>query len=478
MKKLFKKSCPFIAAALLMSGCTKSTASGDDILIDKIEEEVISLAPEAADTGTSLLILCRNDEFRQAFETFYGDKAVFEGEFAPFHGENPDEAFNSASEYIYSGECLPDGVEEIRIIVDMDSYLNEDLGSYINSRVQAASDDPIDIFLTEPDYMYPHINSDMTLPLSSVGFSEEDTADMFPYTVALGTGEDGTLKAVSWQAEPGAFLYRRDIALEVFGEDSPEAVSKLISEDYDYENASEMLKEAGYYMTASPQDSYRLYSQNRESQWVNNGEITVDGTVRQWAEDMRSRTKKGCIADYPQWSMEWMNGLTSEDSNVFGYYLPVWGIEATLKETWEGGSGCWGVCMPPKPYFWGGAFLCVSSDTDNPQASGEFLRELCGSENMEKYAAESSNFGNSVSAMEKAAYSEDFYSEFFGQNTYEIYFETAKAVPQRQTEEYGEICDGFFSTDMDGYIKGYESYENCKEIFFSHMENVMGGIEE
>lgn len=477
MRKFFRKCCPFIAAALLTSGCSGSAASMDDILIDEIEEEMISLIPESADRGTSLLILCRNDEFKQAFESLYGEKAVYEGEFESFHGDNADDVFNDCSEYIYSGECLPDGVEEIRIMVNMESYLNEDLDSYINSRVRAAEADPIDIFLTEPDYMYSHVNSDMTLPLSSTGFSEENTADMFPYTVALGTSENGELKAVSWQAEPGVFLYRRDIALSVFGDDSPEAVSRLISEDY--ENAAQMLKEAGYYMIASPEDAFITYSQNRTEKWVNGGEIIIGDTVRQWAEDMRSQTEKGFIAGYPQWSSEWMDGLCYENSGVFGYYLPIWGSEGVLSSMWwEDGSGCWGICMPPRPYFWGGAFLCVSSGTDNPKASGEFLRELCGSENMEKYAAENLNFANSIAAMEKAAYSEEFYSEFFGQNAYEIYFEAAKAVPPLQTEEYGELCGKYFSTDMEGYIKGYESYEDCEEKFISDMENVMKGAYE
>ncbi len=446
MKKLFKKICPLIAAAVLMSGC-----GGEP------------------DKGTSLRILCRNDEFKQAFETLFGDKAVYKG-------KRVDDGFKSCTEYIYGGDCLPDGVEEIEIIVDEDFYMSDDFVSYINDKVSAASDDPVDIFLTEPDYMYSHINSDMTLPLSSVGFKKRHTSDMFPYTVALGTSEDGELKAVSWQAEPGVFLYRRDIALSVFGDDSPETVSRLISEDFD--GSAEKLGNAGYFIIASALDAYRTYSQNRTENWLKDGEISVDPVVRQWTEDMRSLTEKGCIAGYSQWSYEWVNGLSTEDGGVFGYYLPVWACEATLRDMWwEGGSGCWGVCMPPRPYCWGGSFLCVSSNTDNPRASGEFLRKLCGSENMEKYAAENLNFGNSVKAMKKAADSEDFYSEFFGQNTYKIYFEAAKAVPQRQTEEYGELCEEYFPIDMEGYINGYESYEDCEESFISHIENEAGGIE-
>ncbi len=446
MKKLFRKCCPLIAAALLASGCTGEP-----------------------DTGSSLRILCRNDEFKQAFETLFGEKAVYKG-------ERVNDVFNSCTEYIYGVDCLPDGVEEIGIVVDEDFYMSGDFASYINDKVSASADDPIDIFLTEPDYMYSHINSDMTLPLSETGFNKKYTKDMFPYTVSLGTAEDGTLKAVSWQAEPGVFLYRRDIALSVFGDDSPEAVSRLISEDY--ENAAEKLGNAGYFIIASARDAYRTYSQSRTEKWVKDGEITVDPVVRQWAEDMRSQTEKGCIAGYSQWSYEWVDGLSSENGDVFGYYLPVWACEATLKDIWwEGGSGCWGVCMPPRPYYWGGAFLCVSSNTDNPRASGKFLGELFKNGDMEKYAKENMNFGNSVKAMKKAADSDEFYSEFFGQNTYEVYLEAANAVPQIQTEEYADACDTWFSSHMEDYIIGYESYEDCEKSFILDIEDEMGGIE-
>ncbi len=435
MKKIFKKCCPLIAAVLLLSGC----GGGEP------------------DPGTSLRILCRNDEFKLAFESLFGDKAVY-------MGERVDDVYRNCTEYIYGGECLPEGVEQIGIIVDMDSYYDPE--NYLNEKL-VKNDDPVDIFLTEPDYMYSHINSDITLPLSETGFKDKYTKDMFPYTVSLGTAEDGTLKAVSWQAEPGVFFYRRDIALEVFGDDSPEAVSKLVSEDA--EAAAEKLSEAGYFLLGSPQDAVRMYAQNRTERWLTDGKVTVDPIMKQWADDMCGIDEKGGFAYYPQWSDGWMNGLSSEQGDVFGYCLPVWA--AAILDMWQDGSCCWGVCVPPRPYYWGGSFLCVSSNTDNPRASGEFLRELFKKGDMKGYAKDNINFGNSVKAMKKAAKSDDFYSEFFAQNPYEVYLEAAKDITGN-TVENDEIYESQFSVYMEDYIHGYSDYETCLNSFLSYAEYI------
>jgi len=436
MKKLLKKCCPLIAAAILLSGC----GGGEP------------------DSGTSLRILCRNDEFKLAFESLFGDKAVY-------MGEQVDDVYRNCTEYIYGGECLPRGVEQIGIIIDMDSYYDPE--NYLNEKL-AITDDPVDIFLTEPDYMYSHINSDITLPLSETGFKDKYTKDMFPYTVSIGTNEDGVLKAVSWQAESGVLLYRRDIALEVFGDDSPEAVSRLVSEDA--ETAAEKLSEAGFVLLASPRDAVRMYAQNRTERWLTDGEVTVDPIMKQWADDMYSIDKKGGFAYYPQWSDEWINGLMSEQSNFFSYYLPVWAA-TLLEDIWQDGLGCWGVCTPPRPYYWGGTFLCVSSNTDNPRASGEFLRELFKKGDMKGYAKDNNNFGNNVKAMKKAAKNDDFYSEFFAQNPYEVYLEAAKDIPGNI--EYADSAfESEFSYHMENYIYGYSDYETALSDFLSYAENI------
>jgi multiple sugar transport system substrate-binding protein len=45
---------------------------------------------------------------------------------------------------------------------------------------------------------------------ADVGLSDADVANMYQYTKDICT-VDGKLKAVSWQATPGLYAYRRDL---------------------------------------------------------------------------------------------------------------------------------------------------------------------------------------------------------------------------------------------------------------------------
>ncbi|MBQ3162461.1 MAG: extracellular solute-binding protein [Oscillospiraceae bacterium] len=398
-----------------VSEADSSAAASAEIILPKEE-------------GKILRILCRNEDVKNAFEGMYGT------------------------------ENLPEGIS-VEFTVDINLTSDYEYADYLSGMTGSGGTNPVDIFVTEPDYMYSQINSELTLPLSEVGFAEEDTADMFGYTIELGTSKEGVLKAVSWQAEPGVFAYRRDIAEEVFGNSSPDYIAELMAQDYSL--AAESLAEKGFYITGSTAETYRVYAQNKTYPWIDkNGGITVDAALKQWAEDMLSDVRNGFNPNYGLWTFEWCETFYGEN-NVFGIYLPVWGTEGVIE---NGGSesGIWGICSPIKPYYWGGNFLCVSADTDNPVLCGEVLKALtCNSEAMGKYVLESEDyFCNSRNAMKKIA--DGYYSEFFSQNTYEVYLEEAEKISAAYRTEADTELDNNYTYVMQNYINDYASYEDCE----------------
>ena len=58
---------------------------------------------------------------------------------------------------------------------------------------------------------------------------EEVIKDMVPATVDIGRDDDGNIRALTYQATPGAIAYKRELALEYFGTDEPAEISELIS---------------------------------------------------------------------------------------------------------------------------------------------------------------------------------------------------------------------------------------------------------
>ena len=101
--------------------------------------------------------------------------------------------------------------------------LDEKLGS------ETDTDEKIDLFVVEEAFLRDYVESDASMDvIGEVGVNREDLSDQFLYTQQMATDADGKLKAVSWQATPGVFAYRRSIAREVLGTDDPEKVQEAV----------------------------------------------------------------------------------------------------------------------------------------------------------------------------------------------------------------------------------------------------------
>ena len=103
------------------------------------------------------------------------------------------------------------------------------------------------------------MDSDVTLDVrGDIGLTDEDLKNQYSYTQEIATDQSGKLKAVSWEADPGVFVYRRSIAKEVLGTDDPDKVQEAISDWNKFEEVAGKMKEKGYKMLSGYDDAYRV----------------------------------------------------------------------------------------------------------------------------------------------------------------------------------------------------------------------------
>ena len=208
--------------------------------------------------------------------------------------------------------------------------LDEKLGS------ETDTDEKIDLFVVEEAFLRDYVESDVSMDvIGEVGIDREDLSDQFLYTQQMASDADGKLKAVSWQATPGVFAYRRSIAREVLGTDDPEKVQEAVSDWETFADTAEAVKEAGYYMLSGYEDAYRAYADNVTSAWVENGALNIDPHLEDWAVQTREFTENGYTHGTEQWSEEWRADHTG-DGEVFGFFYSSWGIYYTLQPKAEG----------------------------------------------------------------------------------------------------------------------------------------------
>lgn len=467
MKKRVLAALLASAAVISLAGCdTKTTssdagnnsvASGDNSVADgdnSVADGGSSVADggdSAAEEGKVLNIWCWNDEFQNRVKSFY-----------PGYVHNEDGTGT---------------IGDVKVVWTINANENNGyqipLDAALLDQENKAADERIDIFLIEADYADKYVNSSYSLPVSEVGISDADTAEMYQYTKDVATDENGNLKAVSWQAAPGLFAYRRSMAKEVLGTDDPDTVQTYVSDWDQFDETAAKMKESGYFMLSGYDDSFRTFSNNVSAPWVNeNDEIIIDANILKWVEQTKTYTDNG----YNNKNSLWTDGWAADqgaDGKVFGYFYSTWGINFTLLgNAGEEGYGDWAVCYGPQSYYWGGTWICASYMTDNASLVRDIMYQLCcNGEIMESITRdpEVQDYTNNMAAMERIATDPEYKSEFLGgQNHVALFVENAKKIDMSNISAYDQGLNETFQAAFKDYFDGTVDYDTALANFYAN----------
>lgn len=404
--------------------------------------------------GKVINIYSWNDEFRQRVEAVY-----------PEVEKTSDDG---------TVTTLKDGTEIHWIInPNQDGVYQQKLDEALLNQADAAADDKVDIFLSETDYVnkYTDADADVAMPLTDIGIDPEtDLADQYSFTKTTASDADGVQRGSTWQCCPGLLVYRRDIAMDVFGTDDPAEVGEKVKDWDTIKATAEELKAKGYYTFSSYADTFRLYGNSIEESWVKPGETTVkvDQKIMDWIDSSKEwldagyfdKTVKG------QWNDDWNKAMGSK-SKVFAFLFPAWGIDFTLSKNWDGDNGAWAVTNPPQEYNWGGSYVHACAGTDNPEHVKDIILAVTANkDNLLKISKDYSDFTNTTSGMQEAAKDGSFASEFLGgQNPFEYFAPVAENIEIAPLSAYDQGCVELIQNTFGDYLQGKVDYEKAKTNF-------------
>ena len=335
-----------------------------------------------------------------------------------------------------------------------------------------SSDDPVDLFLVEADYALKYVNSELevTEKVADLGLTEDELANQYQYTKDVVTDANGDLRGVSWQGCPGLLIYNREAAKEVLGTDEPDAVQEAVKDWDTFNQTADALKEAGYSVVSTVNDTYRVYSNNVSSKWVEDGKINVDENIVKWVEDSKALVDKGETTTNTLWSDDWNKGFYP-DGKVFAYFGPAWLINFCMAADTEGSianQGGWGVCVGPQSFFWGGTWICAAKGTDNPTLVADIMRQLTTNEEIMMDIVKADNdFVNNKPAMEAAAQDDSYaFAVLGGQNPLGLFCEGCEKIDLSNLCDYDQGCTEAFQTAMKNYFDGNMTYEEALDQFY------------
>ena len=327
------------------------------------------------------------------------------------------------------------------------------------------AEDYPDIIAFEAGYIMKYTNSDFTIPVTDCGITDADMSEMYPYTITIATDQrNNSVKGLSWQSCPGAFIYRTDLAESILGVTSPEEMqAKIDSWDKFLDTAREIKEKSGdaTRILSSNGDVVNTFMSNKTQPWVTSDAVFhMDTAMEEYMDVVKVLEQEDLTQKTTQWSDEWNAGPSTDA--VFGYFGCTWFLHWTIKANCGGDAagagtyGLWNMCEGPASYYWGGTWLGATAGCSDTELAGQIMKSLCcDTEVMTKMSEETLDYVNNKAAMQtlsdagKGAY--DFLG---GQDFIAVFSPLADNVDVSWMSAYDQKVNELLDTQVTAYAKG------------------------
>ena len=433
-----------VAGSLVACGGSTGAASSEPAAEAEAETE----AETEAEEGSVLNVYCWNEEFKTRVKDHYPGYEEVDAT----HGKIGD------IEVVWN------------ITPNENNAYQNNLDEALLKQDEAAANDKVDLFLIEADYALKYVGSDYTMPVADLGLTEDELADQYGYTKDVVTDGNGALKGVSWQGCPGVMIYNREAAKEVFGTDDPAEIQPKFADWDAFVASAAELKDKGYQVVSSVNDTYRVYSNNVTSPWVVDGKINIDANIDKWVDDSKALVDAGYAGTHDLWGDDWSKGFYPE-GKVFAYFGPAWLIDFCMAADTEGSianAGGWAATEGPQGFNWGGTWICAAAGTDNTAEIADIIRQLtCNVDIMTDIVKNDNDFVNNKPAMEAMAQDETYGDAVLGgQNALPMFCAGADKIVMDQITIYDQGCNEEFQKAMKGYFEGTTDKESAINAFY------------
>ncbi len=306
-----------------------------------------------------------------------------------------------------------------------------------------------------------------------------EAADIAKYTVEIGTRpSDGKLVGLGYQATGGAFIYRRSIAKDVWGNDDPEFVGEKIgagsgSWDAFFAAAAE-LKDKGYAIVSGDGDMWHAVENSSDAAWIVDGKLNIDPKREAFLDYSKTLKDNGYHHDTQDWQEGWFADM-KKDGGVFGFFGPAWLINYTIAPNTDA-AGDWGVAVSPIGFFWGGTWVIagknvvgsdkaevvkdiiewITLDTDDESLQYKWANGTLNGEGGTKDTVASGV------VMAKSNGELDFLA---GQNMFDVFVPANAYANGSNMTQYDETINLYFRDAVRQYTAGNLSREEALEAF-------------
>ena len=388
----------------------------------------------AEETGKVLKFYAWNEEFKGFFEKYY---------------------------------TLPEGVT-------VEWVINPSDGGVYQQKLDDAlmNGEQVDMFLAEADYIQKYADSEFTQDITAMGVT--DFSNAYEYTVKAASDANGVVKGVSFQCCPSALIYRRSIAKDVLGTDDPAEVQAALDSWEKFEAVAADAKAKGYYMTASFAETYRPFSNNCTSPWVDEeNNLQYDAQIEAWIAQTEKFIENGYTLTAGIWDEE-KNVQMFADGKTMCFFGPAWYFNFCMGNAQDPEKGCkgdWAICEGPAAHFWGGTWLMAPAGTENADIVADIMNTFINNEEVcTALVANEAQFSNNKAVNAKFAADESYGSEFLGgQNDVAVFAAMTDNIKWENHTIYDQFMNEGLQNAMQEYFKGTVTKDEAYAKFYTEL---------
>ena len=382
-----------------------------------------------------------------------------------------NEEFKGFFEKYYT---VPEGVTVNWIINPSDNGLyQQKLDEALLNQDKAAADDKIDLFLAEADYIGKYVDSEYTMDVTKLGYKNAST--MYDYTIKAASDSKGVCKGVSFQCCPAAVIYRKSIAKDVLGTDDPAEVQAAIDSWEKFEAVAAQAKEKGYYMTASFAETFRAFSNNCTSPWVDSeGKLQFDPQIEAWIAQTDKFIENEYTLTAGVWDAEKTNQMFA-DGKTMCFFGPAWYYNFCMTNAMDPEAGCvgdWCIVQGPQAYFWGGTWLLAATGSDNTEMLKDIFETFTVNKDvLRKMVKDDNQFVNNTDVIKEFAEDATYGNTAIldGQNDIAIFAELAKNIKWENHTNYDQILNEGLQNKLQEYYRGSVDKDTAMKNFYNYI---------
>ncbi len=375
---------------------------------------------------------------------------------------------------------VPDGVTvEWHITPSDNGAYQQKLDEALLNQENADPKDKVDMFLAEADYIVKYADDAATQDITALGVN--DFSNTYNYTVQAASDADGVVKGVSFQCCPSALIYRRSIAEDVLGTSEPDEVQELLNSWDKFNAVAKDAKDKGYYMTASFAETYRVFSNNCTSPWVDaDNNLQFDPQIEAWIEQTDDFIANEYTLTAGIWDDE-KNKQMFADGKTMCFFGPAWYFNFCMgnaQDPEKGCSGDWAICEGPAAHFWGGTWLMAPAGTDNPTMLADIMNTFINDEDVcSKLVENEAQFSNNQAVNKKFAENPDYGSEFLGgQNDVAVFSAMTDNIKWENHTIYDQLLNEGLQNSLQEYYKGVSDKETALKNFYNYVNETYPSI--